>query len=177
VDRIVVYGLAGDDDIQVSSAIKIDAYLFGGDGNDRLRGGGGNNVLVGGAGDDKLLGGNARDLLIGGLGADLLHGNGGDDILIGCTTDFDNNLAGLTAIMKEWGRTDGDYLTRIHHLDGTASGGLNGAYFLNTRTVHDDAAVDTLFGDGGSDWFFYLASGAFKDKLKDKDPADLATIL
>jgi hypothetical protein len=177
VDRIVVYGLAGDDDIQVSSAITIDAYLFGGDGNDRLRGGGGNNVLVGGAGDDQLFGGKARDLLIGGLGADLLHGNGGDDILIGCTTDFDNNLAGLTAIMKEWGRTDADYLTRIHHLNGTASGGLNGSYFLNTQTVHDDAAVDTLFGDGGSDWFFYLASGAFKDKLKDRDSGELATIL
>ena len=58
----------GDDDIQVAGGITLPAWLYGGDGNDRLQGGGGNNVLVGGAGDDQLIGGGGRDLLIGGLG-------------------------------------------------------------------------------------------------------------
>ena len=42
------------------------AWLFGGDGDDKLIGGGGNNVLIGGDGVDSLTGGNARDLLTAG---------------------------------------------------------------------------------------------------------------
>src|SRR5205814_734150 len=72
VDRIVVYGLAGNDDISLSSAIKVNSWLFGGDGNDRLKGGSGSNVLMGGNGDDVLIAGSSRDILIGGAGADRL---------------------------------------------------------------------------------------------------------
>src|SRR5262249_6364603 len=68
--RIVVYGQAGDDNIQVAGSITTSAWLFGGAGNDQLKGGAGNDVLVGGAGDDMLIGGQGRDLLIGGFGAD-----------------------------------------------------------------------------------------------------------
>src|SRR5207244_1779258 len=39
--RIIAYGLAGDDDIQVAGSIDLSAWLFGGDGNDRLKGGSG----------------------------------------------------------------------------------------------------------------------------------------
>ena len=45
--RLVVDGLAGDDDIQVDGNVTATVMLFGGDGNDRLKGGSGNNVLVG----------------------------------------------------------------------------------------------------------------------------------
>src|SRR5262249_57657672 len=81
--RIIAYGYAGNDDIQVANSIPLSAWLYGGDGNDRLRGGSGPNVLLGGAGDDLLVGGSGRDLLIGGRGADRLVGNSEDDILIG----------------------------------------------------------------------------------------------
>src|SRR4051794_4087646 len=64
--RLVAYGYGGDDDIQVAGSISLPAWLYGGDGNDRLKGGSGNNVLLGGAGDDLLVGGSSRDLLIGG---------------------------------------------------------------------------------------------------------------
>src|SRR5207253_7457790 len=87
--RMLVYGLAGDDDIQVSGTITVPLWLFGGDGNDRLNGGNGPNVLLGGAGNDTMTGGSGRDILIGGAGADQLVGNGGDDLLIGGTTAFD----------------------------------------------------------------------------------------
>jgi hypothetical protein len=37
--------------------------------------------------------------------------------------------------------------------------------------------MDTLFGDAGSDWFFYQASGLFKDKLNDSGRGEIGTTL
>ena len=70
--------------------------------------------------------------------------------------------------MAEWGRTDADYTTRINHLRGVASGGNNGGVFFNASTIHDDAAIDQLFGEAGQDLFFYTASGTNKDLLVDR---------
>jgi Ca2+-binding RTX toxin-like protein len=183
--HIVVYGQAGDDTIKLQSAtingvivsVSAPAFLFGGDGNDLLdaSGSSANNVLEGGAGNDTLKGGSGRDLLVGGTGADVLHGNGGGDILIGGTTDYDSNLAALGAVMAEWGRTDADYSTRINHLNGTLSGGLNGSFLLTASTVHDDTASDTLYGEGGADWFFARLSGTTKDKVKDLAAGEVLT--
>jgi hypothetical protein len=39
---------------------------------------------------------------------------------------------------------------------------------LKVSTVHDDAAINTLFGEGGTDWFFAMLSGLNKDKVKDQ---------
>src|SRR5207253_1484188 len=83
IDRIIVYGQAGDDDIEVAGGVDQAAELYGGAGNDRLKGGSGITLLDGGEGDDELIGGPGRGLLIGGLGRDLLRGQAGDDILIG----------------------------------------------------------------------------------------------
>lgn len=155
------------------------ALLFGGDGNDTIDAGGSsaNNVLVGGAGVDALFGGSGRDLLIGGLGADTLRGGGGDDILIGGYIDYDANVQALLAIIKEWGRTDADYNTRVKHINGSLSGGSNviGAtrILLTATTVHaagtvdDDSAVDNLYGDAGTDWFFARKKGSRRDKVND----------
>jgi hypothetical protein len=183
--RLVVYGQAGDDTIKLQTAsisgvttyVTAPAFLFGDDGDDTINtaGSSANNVLEGGAGNDTLQAGGGRDLLVGGLGADVLHGDGGDDILIGGTTDYDSNLAALDAIMAEWGRTDADYNTRINHLNGTLSGGLNGSYYLTASTVHDDAAIDTMFGEGGMDWFFAMQSGSNKDQVKDKATGEVIT--
>ncbi len=162
--QIVVYAQAGDDHVQLQTAkigkttvwVKVPAILFGGDGNDNLDASGStaNNILVGGAGNDTLHAGSGRDILIGGGGADVLYAGGGGDILIGGTTDWDDNLTALTALRAEWGRTDLSYQARINHLDGAVAGGLNGSYLLDAQTVHDDGAVDQLFGGGGMDWFF-----------------------
>jgi hypothetical protein len=115
-----------------------------------------------------LRGGSGRDLLIGGLGADILHGGGAGDILIDGTTDYDSNLSALNAVMAEWGRTDADYATRVKDLNGTLSGGLNGATLLTASTVHDDATIDTLYVKAGSDWFFAQLSGPNQDKIKNQ---------
>ena len=74
--------------------------------------------------------------------------------MIGGTTSYDNNAAALAALLAEWSRTDVDYLTRIAHLTGSSSGGLNGNYLLNTNTVKADGSVNDLYGGAGMDWYF-----------------------
>ena len=41
----------------------------------------------------------------------------------------------------------------------------------------DVMALDVPYGSDGLDWFFYLASGPFKNKPKDKDGNEVATSL
>jgi Ca2+-binding RTX toxin-like protein len=183
--QILVYAQAGADTIQLQSVkvrgqttyVGVPAILDGGDGNDTLdaRGSSADNVLLGGGGADALWGGRGRDLLLGGLGADVLRGSGDDDLLIGGTTDFDTNLAALTALLREWRRRDLSYQARIDHLTGATGGGLNGGYLLTALTVHDDAAVDQMSGEGGQDWFLYDALGSAPDRLNDKKKNERAT--
>jgi hypothetical protein len=161
--RILVYGLAGDDNIQASGTITVPLWLYGGDGNDRLNGGNGPNVLLGGAGNDTITGGSGRDLVIGGTGSDQIVGNGGDDLMIGATTAYDGNDAALQAIDAEW--TSGhDFATRIANLSGDSSNPgfgsrLNGGYFLvPQQTLLADGAVDSLTGSSGSDWYIVDAA-------------------
>jgi hypothetical protein len=68
--------------------------------------------------------------------------------------------------MAEWGRTDLGYSARVNHLNGSTSGGLNGGYNLNAGTVHDDQAVDYLYGNSNVlDWFLANSSGSAPDQL------------
>jgi hypothetical protein len=159
--RVVVYGLAGNDTITVASSVTTSAWLYGGEGADKLTGGGGNDVLIGGAGNDTLNGGNGRDLLIGGDGADNLTASGSNQstILIAGTTSFDANAAALNAIMAEW-TSSHDYTTRVNNLtNGSGSPDrLNGNYFLQFgQTVFNDAYTDTL-SYTAQDWLFYDTS-------------------
>lgn len=177
LNQIQIYGQAGNDTIELASKkfssvvyyVTVDAVLLGGAGNDKLDATGSTaaNVLSGGDGTDTLMGGVGRDVLLGGAGADVLRGGGGDDVLIGNPTDFDASLAALNALIAEWGRTDAAYNSRSNHLRGLEPGGLNGTYLLNTVTIHNDAAIDQLYGEAGLDLFFYTSSGANTDNLND----------
>jgi autotransporter-associated beta strand protein/VCBS repeat-containing protein len=174
--RIIVFGLDGNDTIQLAGAISNEAWLYGDNGNDSLNLGNGGGIAFGGSGNDTLLGGSGRDALVGGTGADRLVGNPGDDILIAGYTDYDNRSGSINHddawchIYEEWNRTDADYDTRISHEEhGT---GLNtAAYRLNANdatganTVHDDTSqdvldVDSLTGSAGEDWFLANTSGS-----------------
>lgn len=155
--RLIAYGQAGDDDLQVAGSITLTAELYGDAGNDRLKGGVGDDLLLGGDGDDLVVGGDGRDLMIGGFGADRLVGNSGDDILIAGTTDHDANDAALCALMAEWTRTDIDFASRVTHLQN--GGGLNSSFLVNDLTVHDDGATDVLTGSSGQDWFLFNQDG------------------
>jgi hypothetical protein len=151
--HVVIHGLAGNDDLQVSGSISVPVWLYGGPGHDRLKGGDGHDVLLGEAGDDLLTGGGGRDLMIGGDGADRIVGNNEDDILISDWTAHDSSTAALSAIMAEWTRTDRTYLQRISNLMNGS--GLNGSVVLNASTIFADADADKLTGSSGNDWFIY----------------------
>lgn len=120
VKRINATGGAGNDTIQVSSAIKLSAVLQGGEGDDTLGGGGGADVLIGGDGDDILTGGSGddvlsgndgrdqlfgqlgNDILLGGLGVDLLCDAGNQSLFIGSATANDAQSQALAGIMMDW---------------------------------------------------------------------------
>jgi VCBS repeat-containing protein len=183
--EILINAQSGNDTVTIQSVkvrgtttyVTAPAVIYGESGSDSIdaRGSSANNNLLGGDDADTLFGGAGRGLLIGGLGADVLRAGGGDDILIGGTTVHDQNLAALAALRAEWSRTDTNYQARIGHMTGSTSGGLNGAYLLNTITVLDDAAVDQLFGESGADWFFYKPTGGQSDVLGDRKNNETAT--
>src|SRR5262249_20684108 len=124
IDRIVVHGLGGDDDIEVAGDVDIPAWLYGEAGDDRLKGGAGDDVPSAGDRPDQHHGSGGRHLPLGGPASDRLNGNGDNDILVAGTTDFDANVLALNAVMAEWTRGDADYGQRVSHL--RQGGGLNG---------------------------------------------------
>jgi hypothetical protein len=130
--------------------------IAGNGGNDTLIGNGGHDVLVGGDGNDLLIGGPNRSILIGGSGHSTLQGGNGDDLLIAGTTPWDAQVDtdALVAIRNEWIRMDESFAQSISNLRGQTSGGVNGSYVLNTTTVTETGAADTLTGGGGSNWFW-----------------------
>jgi Ca2+-binding RTX toxin-like protein len=149
--RNVITGI-GTDNITGNA---LDNVIQAGTGNDTLHGGaGGNDILVGNAGDDTITGGAGRSLLIGGAGRDRITAGSSQDILIGDSTDHDNNVAALDALMAEWKRTDLGYQDRINHLKGVTAGGANGTVYLTSSTVDSDRKTDELFGAGDLDWFW-----------------------
>jgi hypothetical protein len=180
--RIIAFGQAGNDDIQIAGSIGLTAELYGNTGDDRLKGGAGHDLLFGGDGDDLLVGGQGRDLLVGGSGADRIVGNADDDILIAGTTSFDEDHEALCAIMDEW-TSSRDYATRTANIRGTGSGPSfdarqNGNYFLivgePSPTVYDDASKDTMTGSEGQDWFFANLEAGILDKITDLNAEEFA---
>jgi uncharacterized delta-60 repeat protein len=82
VRRLVVRGLAGNDQIVVDASVPLPTLLRGGGGNDRLvSGGAGNDLVFGGVGNDTVLGGAGRDTLLGGAGTDTLEATDPDDVV------------------------------------------------------------------------------------------------
>src|SRR5262249_22458024 len=113
-----------------------------------------------------LQGGTGRDILIAGQGGGTLIGNLGGDILIGGSTNYDNNLAALQAILSEW-NSSASYAVRTAAL----------ASDFNNNTVRDNGIPNYLQGGAGQDWFFALLGGPNKDKLSGSPDGTLAGIL
>ncbi len=101
------------------------------------------DILVGNGGN-VLTGGDGRDLLIAGLTASQLLGGDDEDILIGGTTLHDTNAANLKAIQDIW-TSGASYNDRVNSLRGE---------LLATGNVFSNGVQDTLFGQGGTDFFF-----------------------
>ena len=203
VDRILVFAYAGNDKVTIDDDICETAEIWGGSGDDDIKGGSGSDIILGEAGDDNLWGGDGRDIVIGGLGADRIHGDANDDILIAGFTMYEASFAtsapaafgsttsmtleqqrvALEAILAEW-TSNRNYATRRQNILGTGTGPRNnGTYFLKTsnssmtqNTVFDDAAVDRLWGDSGTDWFFANTLGDLGnvlDDIRDRNGSEL----
>jgi hypothetical protein len=80
----------------------------------------------------------------------------------------------LKQIRNEWW-SSGSYATRVANIGGTP-GGVNGPVFLQPGiTVFDDGEVDTLFGEGQTDWFLDKQSGLNPDILSDLVAGEVET--
>jgi Ca2+-binding RTX toxin-like protein len=145
--RIIIFGQAGNDSIDVPNTVSLPVEMYGGAGDDHLSSGAGDDLLVGGDGADELSGGSGRDILIGGAGFDKLTGNAGDDVLVGSATVYDADFDALHALQAEWRRTDLGFADRVTHLQ--LGGGLNGPVKLDATTLIDDLVTDLLTGSSG----------------------------
>ncbi len=136
----------------VSDSMSDFQNVIGGQGNSLIVGSGANGVLAGGAGRNLIIAGGQ------GTSADQarLTGGGGDNLLIGGTTSYDRNLSALNALFAEWTRTDETVAQRVAHL--RYGGGFNGSHVLNSSTISEGSAQDTLTGGTGADWFLYGAA-------------------
>lgn len=184
VSRVIVNALGGNDTVTVDSRVVLPQLLYGGAGNDRLSTGGGPAVLVGGEGTDTLTGGNVRNVFIGGNGADTMTGGSVQDLLITGPTVYDAPDAvherSLALIQAEW-IWPTDQATRIGHLTGRTSGGVNGANRLTTtgagRTVLNDTSVDVAHGLGSQDWFLMNYTGGGAVDTSDRTASETRTDL
>jgi hypothetical protein len=140
--HIVVYGLDGDDKIQISGDIDLPVILIGGEGNDTLNAGDSAAILLGGNGNDTLSNGKGRSILVGGEGEDRLSGGGNQDILI--TGSVNANLDIFVEVFNTWIRTDLTYAERVRQLGGPLG--------ISDLDIEDDLARDKANGGSGKDW-------------------------
>ena len=159
--------------------------LEGGDGDDKLYGGpgGGDDALLGGPGKDALFGGVGDDVLDGGPGADVLTGGGGGDRLDGGADadwiSYRGSDSGVRVLLRpgtgEGGHADGDVISGIEHIEGSAYADVLGGDSSDNHLVGgegDDglwgssgadvleggAGADRMFGSTGTDWVIYAGS-------------------
>lgn len=157
---IAVYGLAGNDYLQVDDDVKSADYLFGGAGNDMLLGGDGQGWLDGGAGNDTLISGEARNVLLGGSGADLLVARDARALLIAGAADFQDPAVGaysqaIADLMHAWNAPDMTYAARAAAVDAVVAG-----------HIADDHNIDVLVGSDGADLYYKSAGDLLLGKAK-----------
>jgi Ca2+-binding RTX toxin-like protein len=124
-----------------------------------LNGQGGDDTLDGQGGNDILLGGDGDDTLVGGGGADSLQGGAGTDD----TADYSGSAAPVTVNLTtgtgSGGDAEGDTLTGIEHVIGSAGDDtLTGS--AGNDTLVGGAGADVITGGGGVDTVDYSSSGA-----------------
>jgi VCBS repeat-containing protein len=135
-----------------------DDLVRGGDGVDVLDGGAGNDALSGDAGSDKLYGRAGDDVLVGGDSFDTLYGGAGEDLMNGNLLLDDSDDA-LLMLLANW--TNGDAIEdRV----------------LMSVDADDDGVGDTLYGEGGADWYLLMLSDRITPPAEKNSPNILTTL-
>lgn len=148
---------------------KIDNYIQGTDGNDKLDGTIGNDFIVGLGGRDRIDGSSGDDCIVGGDGRDELDGGSGNDVLLG-GADNDEIDGGSGEDYIEAGEgndeVDGSAAADIIYggpgndkLDGGSGDDLIRGQEGNDEIeggsgvddIHGDEGDDVIEGDGGDD--------------------------
>ena len=152
VTEIQIDAMGGNDSVEISNGISIDAIILGGDGNDMLLGGGGNDEISGDDGEDTIDGRIGSDTVNGGAGSDQVTISVGIDIVNGGGEDDDIlvDSAALGAIVA--GNAGDDTLlvdyrgssTRLITFDGGA----------------DDDLIQLTGGGPGFHGDYYVGPGA-----------------
>ncbi|MGK9231823.1 hypothetical protein KXS07_09350 [Inquilinus limosus] len=160
-------GTASGGDAQGDTLAAIEGVI-GSAQSDTLTGNGIGNNLQGLAGNDTIDGGGADDFLVGGAGADQINGGAG----IADIADYADSSAGvtvdLTAGTGVGGDAQGDTLTGVEYLNGSAfADRLYGDAAGNQLrggdgddTLRGGAGADLLVGGAGSDFVNYQGSAA-----------------
>ena len=149
--RILAFGLGGNDNISLSSTVKLPALLVVGNGN---------NTLLGGAGNDTILAGSGSNKIDGGLGVNTLVESGNVDFkLVGGTTKINGTLTKGTS-------TDTLVLNHIQQVQlsliGPDSHKIDGSGFAGLETLMGGTGNDTLIAGIGND---VLVGGSGNDVL------------
>ena len=176
-------GGAGDDTLESGGN---NVILKGGDGDDDLSSTGRTIRMEGGAGADRLYAAFGNVTMIGGEGADTIEA--GQDVRKGLvsqqgivlipqgslTASYAGSNEGVdvslvAGVVGKGGHAQGDRLTRVDHLIGSAEGDtLRGDGLANNLSGGDGA--DSLSGGAGNDT---LEGGAGDDTLKSGEGADM----
>ncbi|MFO0881052.1 MAG: CAP domain-containing protein [Gemmataceae bacterium] len=101
VQRIVILGESGNDQITIGPAVTRPSRVFGGVGNDTILGGSGNDQIYGGYGNDTLLGRAGADILFGGAGTDTLDGGTGSNQVTQGSPTLTKAESTMSAIERE----------------------------------------------------------------------------
>ncbi|MGO1078633.1 calcium-binding protein [Inquilinus sp. CA228] len=187
-----IYGMAGNDTLEGGVGYDV---IYGGDGNDTIQDLDQDNQLYGGTGNDRIQAGSASNMLDGGTGDDwlscdpgtyqenavnVLRGGAGADRIIGSfakndTATYSEGTVGvtinLTTNVASGGNAQGDVLSAIEHLVGSAG---SDSLTANTgaNTLDGGAGNDVLSGMDSND---LLRGGAGADRLDGQFGIDTAS--
>jgi hypothetical protein len=149
--RILVFDLAGSNNIALSSSVKLPALIVVGNGNNTVVGGAGNDTLVAGSGSNKLDGGGGTNTLI--------ESGNTDFTLVGGTSKVSGSLTkGASTDQLVFNHIQQVKLTII----GSGPHTIDGTKFSGPETLTGGAGVDTLLAGSGSD---VLVAGSGGDSL------------
>ncbi|ASU41308.1 hemolysin D [Herbaspirillum sp. meg3] len=123
--------------------------IHAGDGGVTIYGSNANDLIYGGAGADTIIGGSGNTYFEGGAGADVLTGGTQGVNTAGYKTSTAGVTVDLTTGLGTGGDAQGDVLSNIQNLIGSA---YNDTFVANNKVNHLDG------GSGGSDTVSYATS-------------------
>jgi Ca2+-binding RTX toxin-like protein len=135
---VAIFGLGGNDIINVGNGVNTRVYAAGGDGADVIEGGEGDDTLIGDFGNDSLRGDSGNDTIDGSAGNDTIYGDDNNDSLMG----------GKQTDMLYGGNGDDWFYTRDTSWVDSLFGGILGMDSGNDRAQRDNSGsiIDSISG-------------------------------